>query len=127
MMKQIYHTVQKKRGGSLPGRKPHYKKAKIEDNGTGRGDYTTMIDNENGANPGRIEVSRRKIINQIINRIVFSYSTSDIFNEFFRCICCRKFKTKHERNLYRQQYLYYKAKKKIESNFDALSLMRFMQ
>lgn len=64
MMKQIYHTLQKKRGGGgVPGRKQKYKKAKIEDNHSARNDYTTQIDQENGGTPGRIEVSRRKIIN----------------------------------------------------------------
>jgi hypothetical protein len=102
-MKQIYHTLQKKRGaGGVPGRRPQkYKKAKIEDNVSARNESITNIDQENGGTPGRIEVSRRKIINQIINRVVFSYETGDIFNEFFRCLCCRKFKTKHERKLYR--------------------------
>jgi hypothetical protein len=65
-------------------------------------------------------------MNAIINRIVFVYTAWDICKEISHCVCCRKLKTKKDIQYYRQQYLYNKAKKKLEQNFDALSLIRFM-
>eukprot|EP00347_Sterkiella_histriomuscorum_P022098 403331687 len=75
---------------------------------------------------GLLEISRRKIMNTIVNRLVFIYSSLDILNEIMTCACLRRYKTKKQIQDYRQQFLYYKAKQKLESNFDALSLMRFM-
>jgi hypothetical protein len=66
-------------------------------------------------------------MNLIINRIVFTYSAWDIIKEMGACVCCRRLKEKEDISKYRQQYLYFKGRRKLEHNFDALSLLRFMQ
>ncbi len=66
-------------------------------------------------------------MNSIINRVVFKYTGWDIAKEFVKCIWCRKLKTIEAKKENRQQFLYYKAREKLEKNFDALSLLRFMQ
>ena len=65
-------------------------------------------------------------MNLIINRLVFVYSAWDILKEITHCVCCRSLKSKRDIAKYRQQYLYNRARKKLENNFDALSLLRFM-
>ncbi len=47
-------------------------------------------------NKGLLEISRRKIMNMIVNRMVFVYSAWDICKEITHCICCRRLKTKKD-------------------------------
>lgn len=89
MMKQIYHTSIKEKKGRKGKKQPpssRYRKAKIED----ITNEETIAEIEN---TGKIEVSRRKIMNSIINRIVFNYTGWDISKEFIKCIWCRKMKS----------------------------------
>lgn len=50
---------------------------------------------------GLLEISRRKIMNLIVNRIVFVYSAWDIFKEITHCVWCRNLKTKLSIQAYR--------------------------
>jgi len=51
---------------------------------------------------GLLEISRRKIMNMIVNRIVFIYSAWDILKEISHCVCCRKLKSKKDISNFRQ-------------------------
>ncbi len=51
---------------------------------------------KNTMNKGLLEISRRKIMNMIVNRMVFVYSAWDICKEITHCICCRRLKTKKD-------------------------------
>ncbi|CDW80946.1 UNKNOWN [Stylonychia lemnae] len=91
---------------------------------------STKQNSKTSDSPNKIKeilfISRRKIMNTILNRQVFQYSACDIMKEFLCCFNCRRMKSKKEIQRFRQQYLYQKAKKKIEQKFDALSLIKFM-
>lgn len=71
------------------------------------------------------ELSRKKIMQTVLHRTQFIYKGRDIFWSLVKCLCLRSRSRKNRRN-YKNYYLYQKAEKKLNHNFDSLSLVRSM-
>lgn len=73
-------------------------------------------------------ITRKGLMNLIINRTVFTYTPSDMAKELLKCVCCRRIKSLYSHTSeFRQQRLFMKAESKLNHDFDALSLLRTLK
>ena len=64
---------------------------------------------------------------EIFERTLFRYSITDLLKEYCCCYCMRKKNSWRNKIRFRRQYLFEKGLKKLNNNFDALSLLKSMQ
>lgn len=122
MMEQVYQTGNGSNKQDIYNYKIMKKKtAKLQ----GELETDGIVDEEKGNNI--YNSSLQNLMGLLISRKQFAYSLRDMMKEIFCCASCRKFKDNVKRQQFRQQYLYRKASKKLEEEFDALSLMKAMQ
>jgi hypothetical protein len=108
MKKQSLAKLRKRRASKSPGDVSSYSK-----------------DEETGEQVQ--DISRKKLLNVILNRVKLNYTGWDILKDFLSCACCRRLKSRNDKNKYRQQVLYRKAIAKLDNNFDSLAMLKTMQ
>ena len=69
----------------------------------------------------------RNLLNEIISRVKFKYTSKDIIHAFFSCFRFRSTNSRRFNQAYRKYYLFQKAQKKLAKDFDTLNLLKMMK